>query len=116
MKTLNFEKESSGRWFVVLPQWEGDKADLEMVKGADMMLDILAQGEGEISLSISETFVPGYDLLKRAEVCDSTTGGAYYKVGNLNNISYDFRIWLCDVTKFIFGDFPEELYIKECSI
>lgn len=116
MKTLDFEKTPEGRWFVVLPEWTGPKEDLEMVMGADMMLDIYAQGEGRVSLSASETEILEYDVLKLTEICSSLTGGAYYKVGKINNTDYDFKIWLCDVTKFVFGDFPENLYLKECSI
>jgi hypothetical protein len=28
---LNFVKEEDNRWYIDLPNWEGDKADLEMV-------------------------------------------------------------------------------------
>ena len=32
---LTFEKWEDGRWFVVLPDYDGDQEDLEMVDGAD---------------------------------------------------------------------------------
>ena len=38
---LTFEKWEDGRWFVVLPDYDGDQEDLEMVDGADKLLDVL---------------------------------------------------------------------------
>ena len=38
---LTFEKWEDGRWFVVLPDYDGDKEDLEMVDGADKEAVIL---------------------------------------------------------------------------
>jgi hypothetical protein len=26
--------------------------------------------------------------------------------------SYDLSMWLCDVTKYVFGDFPDRIYFK----
>jgi len=34
-RKLKFYKEADERWYVELPEWEGSKADLEMVAGAD---------------------------------------------------------------------------------
>lgn len=103
---LLFYKEKN-KWFVDLPTWEGSKADLEMVDGADRMLDelsfnpggnkatsilldVLTKSKGEFNLTLSE---------KLEEGC-----GAYYKADKVN-----YRIWLCDVTRFVFGGFPETI-------
>ena len=45
MRNYKFYKEETGRWYVDLPEWEGEKAELEMVLGADTFLEILSQGE-----------------------------------------------------------------------
>ena len=37
---LTFEKWEDGRWFVVLPDYDGPQEDLEMVDGADKFLDV----------------------------------------------------------------------------
>lgn len=115
MRVFDFEKTPEGRWYVVLPEWPGGKEALEMVMGADMMLEIYAQGSDKVSLSISETEVPGYDRIDLIEICDADTGGAYYKIGKINNIDYDFRIWLCAVTEFVFGKIPVSIYLKDCT-
>ena len=43
MRTFRFNKEEDNRWFVDLPEWEGEKDELEMVLGADMLLDIISK-------------------------------------------------------------------------
>jgi hypothetical protein len=43
MRTIRFYKEPDSTWFADIPEWEGEKWELEMVMGADMMLEILAQ-------------------------------------------------------------------------
>jgi hypothetical protein len=40
---LTFEKWEDGRWFVVLPDYDGDQEDLEMFDGADKFLDYLTE-------------------------------------------------------------------------
>ena len=40
---LTFEKWEDGRWLVVLPDYDGDQEDLEMVDGADKFLDYLTE-------------------------------------------------------------------------
>lgn len=39
---ISFERFENGRWYVVFPEYEGDQEDLEMVEGADKMLDALS--------------------------------------------------------------------------
>ena len=53
MKLLKFYKENDNRWFVNLPEWKGNKDDLEMVMGADTMLDYISDGENEVFLYLS---------------------------------------------------------------
>jgi hypothetical protein len=107
MKKFNFYKEQGNRWFINLPDWEGDKDDLEMVMGADTMLDILAQGEDNVSLSMSDKPFESYDYLLtlKEEIYE---GGMY----ELSSTNFNFDVWLCFVTKFVFGEFPNKIYLK----
>ncbi len=41
MKRLRFYKEEDHRWYVDLHEWNGSKEELEMVMGADIMLDYM---------------------------------------------------------------------------
>jgi hypothetical protein len=120
---LRFYKEITGEWFVDLPGWTGDKMDLQMVIGADTMLDILAQGENEIKLTLSTDYtdcetVLELDYIGIPKVIRNNFGkdidlnqGATYKCDFIHGIEYNLTVWLCDVTKFVFGNFPDNIYI-----
>ena len=106
MREFKFEKEQDGRWYIVLPEWEGDRAELEMVCGADVMLDIVAQGDQQTRLTISETQFenPNFILTFNRE----EGGGGWY---DLKSDIHEFEVWLCHVTKFVFdGRLPKILY------
>ena len=87
-KDLDFYRESNTKWFIDLPEWKGSKEDLEMVDGADTMLDIILtnyyQGNGnKVSLNVS---IDEYDwmgtyvfMLEKVSECN-TKGGAHYKL------------------------------------
>lgn len=106
MRNFKFEKESDNRWYIVLPEWKGDKEELEMVCGADTMLDIVAQGEDHVYLTISDKEFdnPRFILtFNRGE----SEGGWY----DLKSDLHEFEVWLCHVTKFVFnGELPKILY------
>jgi hypothetical protein len=36
--------------------------------------------------------------------------GAFYKLENYKGIEIGLEMWLCDVTKFVFGKFPKIIY------
>ena len=104
-KNFKFEREEDNRWYAVLPEWKGDKAELEMVYGADTMLDIIAQGENVVHLNISEIKVENPKFILTFEK-DEADGGLY----NLKSDMYEFDVWLCHVTKFVYGYLPKTLY------
>lgn len=109
---LRFYKESDNRWYVDLPEWTGDKSDLEMVYGADTMLDYMSQGELSINVRLSEEFFEHSDKLEFIREATELGNGAYYKLEKYKSINIDLYMWLCDVTKFVFGDFPKIIYIS----
>tara|TARA_R110000737_G_scaffold90497_2_gene122820 strand:- start:507 stop:830 length:324 start_codon:yes stop_codon:yes gene_type:complete len=107
MKQFTFEKEQDERWYVVLPEWTGDKEELEMVAGADSFLDILAQGETTVHATMSTDPFDGYTY--KLEFVEHEGGGGNY---HLTSDYYDFPVWLCHVTKFVFGHLPENIYVS----
>lgn len=118
MRTFYFYKDEDG-WFVDIPEWEGDKADLQMVAGADHFLDIIAQGEDGVHVHMDLVPFTGADELTmmhlgKLEGWEMGTG-AWYKVTSFNGIAYDFPMWLCDVTKHpqVFGFFPDNIYFRK---
>ena len=106
-----FKKDDVGRWFIDLPEWPGEKWELEMVAGADVMLDILAQNEDTIHLLIStEPFEDSSALTKIENTPD--IGGARYVLTEWKGMSWGLEMWLCHVTEFVFGGIlPETIYI-----
>jgi hypothetical protein len=108
MKSFKFYKEDSGRWFVELPEWLGSKDDLEMVCGADLMLDIMAQGDNVVYTNLSTEKIDNCNYSFELSFLREESEGAWYK---LSGEFHDFELWLCHVTKFVFEDFPRKIYI-----
>jgi hypothetical protein len=38
--------------------------------------------------------------------------GAYYMVNELKGKPFQHRLWLCPVTEFVFGGYPNQIYIE----
>lgn len=117
MRTFKFYKESDSRWYVDLPEWEGAKADLEMVSGADSFLEIMAEGDAQVDVILTTYSFSGADELTmtklgRIENWELGTG-AWYKLSKYRGIEFDLEMWLCDVTKFVFGDFQTKIYFSK---
>jgi len=110
-RKFRFNKEADSRWFVELPEWEGSKADLEMVAGADTMLEYMAEGNDHVNLYISEKEFEGADRLEMTRIATELGNGAYYKIDKFRGIEIGLEMWLCDVTKYIFNRFPKTIFI-----
>jgi len=111
VKTYKFYKEEDNRWFIDLPEWieqGGDKDALEMILGADTFLEILSKMTHEVHVTFSDEPFEGYlyELDKTAE--DEL--GAEYLV--LSPLIYPLEVWLCPVTQFVFGRFPDKIYLR----
>lgn len=105
MNDYTFNKEE-GQWYIDLPQWTGSKAELQMVGGADTLLDHLSNNGNTVSLSLSsDKECPyGYHTLKR--IVQTPPNGCIYHLGYT-------PIWLCNVTKFVFNDkFPKRIHFN----
>lgn len=107
---LRFYKEMDNRWYVDLPEWEGPKSALEMVMGADTMLDILSEGNGEVTLYMMTEPEIGAETLVFLHETPDLGEGAYYHMESYMGLEFNLDIWLCDVTKFVFGEFPKVIY------
>ena len=109
---LKQTRQSDLAFFVELKRKAPPKSpdDLEMVMGADVMCEMVdVNNTGFITIHVSDE--PFEDLITTREyVLDfvDTTGdeGAYYKLRN-----FDLEVWLCNVTKYALGYFPQNIYI-----
>lgn len=115
MHTHTFTKELSG-WYIELPDYiaqGGSKADLQMVDGADTMLDIMAEGNRSVTLSFDDTDFEGADKIELLEECDPSIGGGTYIMKEWNGKTYNQQMWLCAVTEFVFEYLPEVIFGKK---
>lgn len=111
-KTIWFYKDENSRWYADIPEWVeagGTEDDLEMVCGADLWLDELSGAANEITFTLSDTdkFSNHLNRIARDEF------GATYMAYKYYNEIFNAQVWLCNVTKFVFGEFPEVIYYKE---
>ena len=106
---FDFERWEDGRWFVILPEWDGDQEDLEMVEGADKMLDALTTDGMYSSLDISMEDPEDEDYFT-LDIEAHDEDGAFYNVIGCDK--FDGTIWLCNVMHFVFGDHPDRLFFK----
>jgi hypothetical protein len=115
MKTYRFIKEGRD-WYIDLPEFienGGSKGDLQMVEGADKMLDVISEGKDEVSLFIDEVSFEGSDELILTERCDPYIGGGYYILKIFEGKEINQNMWLCAVTEYVFGNLPEKIFIKK---
>lgn len=102
-------------WFIDLPEWLGDRSALQMVLGADTLLDIMSQGHKEILVHFSTEGFPGANVMSwylNGIPGDLEVGGAMYFLEQYQEIDFNINLWLCDVTKFVFGEFPKHIYFS----
>jgi hypothetical protein len=114
MKTYRFIKQGN-EWYIDLPEYleqGGAQGDLQMVEGADKMLDIMSSGEEIVSLTIAKEPFEGADLLSLTEKCDPYLGGGYYIMKQYEGTEINRTMWLCRVTEFVFADIPSEIYVR----
>ena len=104
-----------GKWYADVPGWEGSLASLQMVSGADDFLDSLCKNGHFVTLEIS-TDNPGFK--HQAELIHLDAFGGTYKLSEpfeaLDGTVRD-TIWLCNVTKYVFGDHPKKLYFEQVA-
>ena len=114
MSTYRFIKEGRD-WYIDLPEYleqGGSKGDLQMVEGADKMLDMIAKKTDTVYLLIDEKQFHNADMLYLIERCDPYIGGGYYLLPVFEENEVNQKMWLCAVIEFVFGRVPEKIFIK----
>ena len=107
---IRFYREDT-RWYADIPSYieeGGNQADLEMVLGADIWLDILSQYGTEITLEISTEEQEDWDFIeyqKQNEFDDMEGVYQDHKSGHL--------MWLCKITIWLLGNYPDKIYYRK---
>jgi len=114
---LKFVKED-GAWYVYLPNFfrqGGDKDQLRMRDGADLLLEYLSNGHGEVVVEVSDeplAFDPDHFAILEDE--RDMKGGADYRVYDADGRE-EGRVWLSPPIQFYFGKFPDKFYLRQLT-
>lgn len=115
---VSFTKESNNRWYVDFPNWPLSHDNLEMVAGADDLLDILNNNTNHVSLQVYTKRPKEYNVeLKKTH--SALAEGAFYTVETplqgweRPNSVRRKQLWLCPVTLTVLGQYPQQIYIKQ---
>jgi len=114
-KTIRFYREEpEGRWYADIPEWTGSKSELEMVMGADNMLEFICEGDSDVKLHLSTDNREGDDSkLEFIREATEYENGAFYRLRSYGGVELNVEMWLCDVTKFVFGEFPKQIFLTK---
>lgn len=113
-KKLNFVK-LAGKWFVHLPDYPGHYSELEMVLGADVMCDMIDKFDtGHITVIVDTEPSENHFTAREytLDFVNSTTSNGEQDGANYRMREFKLDVWLCNVTKYVFGEFPATIYIR----
>lgn len=102
-----------GRWYADLPAYieaGGSEADCEMVAGADTWLDFLSGYSDQVTLELSVK-EPLKNSITRISTDDGNFGATYETIEYNGQLRHHI-LWICPVTLFVFGEFPEVIYYE----
>ena len=120
-KTVKFFKQDE-KWYADIPNHTLEEN--EMVMGADIALEYLAEGKTELHITMTDEN-PGWNVPLEFKLKDHDDEGGYYTVSGL--LFMDFmlecgvnftgsmrpEIWICNVTHDVFGEHPEHIYVTK---
>lgn len=125
VRTVGFYKEN-GIWYADLPDYLdaglGTRANLMMVDGADTFLDKIALNCTNTRLKVSPEPFHGVQMqLRRTRnglnrLLLELIGhapveyGAYYEVYQPGSAVSGHILWLCPVTEYVFGNYPDTIH------
>lgn len=99
------------KWYIDLPEYGGDLAELEMVAGADELLQEIVEQSDKTHQVTLEIVEDKKDSDIQLYLTSHDSAGGTYKVYS-NNKFKTKELWLCNVTKFVFGEHPDEIFVK----
>lgn len=111
IKIFRFYKDTNNEWYIDIPEWSGSKAELEMVQGADTMLDIVSDHSNECYLKLSDQPFNGAEVLELEQArIQNHGGGGDYILKKYQSEAINHKVWLCEVTRHVFNGLPAIIY------
>ena len=112
-RAIRFYKNAKGEWYADMPEWGGNPADLQMVEGADELLNWMATSNDECKIIWADKHMPNAEQLKLVYAREENLGGGGdYLLEHFNGSHIKHKLWLCYVTEFVFKSLPEIIYFK----
>jgi hypothetical protein len=113
-RTIRFHKNAKHEWYADIPEWGGAIEDLQMVEGADELLNWIAVSENECKLLMADEHIDESEILHLVYAREENLGGGGdYLLEQFKGEYKNHKIWLCGVTVFVFKQLPEKIYFKE---
>ena len=113
------------RWYYDFKHWGFKHGQLEMVSGANQLCELYANGKNEVTVEIvcakkqlkkyketHDEFI-GEVLPENTPFLDKYLYGRNYTCNNFSNTNEKKRMWICPVTLFVLGRYPNFIYIKK---
>lgn len=114
-RVFTFYKNDSGEWYINLPEWKGDPEDLQMVEGADKWLDLISNHDKKVKLTLADSSFKDAEVLTLLHIREENLGGGGdYFLENYDSKKVNLKLWLCEVTSFVFEGIPQKIYFKVC--
>jgi hypothetical protein len=128
--TLQFVAEvdpNIKRWYYNFKHWGFNHAHLEMVCGADELCEYYANGNNQLTIKIIASkkrrnhLTNLYDefviqpLPKNTKFIDKYLYGRDY-VHRDGNDGHKVKMWICPVTLFVLGRYPNYIYIDRTNL
>ncbi|RAJ85928.1 hypothetical protein CLV59_102635 [Chitinophaga dinghuensis] len=110
-----FYKTPEQKWFIDIPEWTKDIEELQMVLGADTMLDVASGNTNECFLKLSDAPFEGAEEARLIENLQGSIGGGNYLMATFRGESVNQEMWLCEVTEYVFGYLPSSIYVEVTS-
>ena len=100
-----------GKWFCDIPEYiasGGTEEDLQMVSGADIWLGMISNYKDNIILKISDSEI----LNEKLNIYEEDEYGATYIAHTYKDMDINHILWLCSVTHWLFGNYPQIIYYE----
>lgn len=113
-RIIRFYKNAKHEWYADIPEWGGSLDELQMVEGADELLNWIAASATECKLRMADAHFDNAEILDLVYVREENLGGGGdYLLNSFKGDVKNHKLWLCHVTEFVFRQLPERIYFKE---
>jgi len=115
-RTIRFYKNARHEWYADIPEWGGAIEDLQMVEGADELLNWIAASENECKLLMADQLIQNAEILALVYAREENLGGGGdYLLEQFRGEFKNHKIWLCGVTEFVFNTCPKGFILRNSS-